>query len=280
MASLGDQLPTFLVIGAQKAGTSWLYHMLCQHPEVAVCHPKEVCYFNKVYNHRKGLEWYRRHFPVHPGVKAIGDFTPNYLWTTKDPKEIAESERTTDVPRFVHDALPDAKLIVSLRDPVKRAISAYYHLIRHGEISPSQSILEFLDRFGIVTMGYYDLHLDRWMQYFNWDQFLILIYEEDIQARKRGTLARVCRHIGVNESFIPGGLEDRFNVQGSHFEMRIARLSPLARGALRRFLPDRVKRAAIWDIPMRDEEIHVLRSRFASHTARLSEILGRELPWS
>ena len=80
--------PTFLVIGAQKCGTTWLAEMVSQHPEVAVGKVKELSFFNKIPNYRKGLKWYEDQFNVTGSTKAIGEFTPNYFWTSNDEKEI------------------------------------------------------------------------------------------------------------------------------------------------------------------------------------------------
>ena len=177
--------PTFLVIGAQKSGTSWLAQMISQHPEVSVAPKKEVNFFNKVSNYQKGLEWYKSQFPISPTTKAVGEFTPNYLWTSQDEKEIKESQRTRNIPKLVHDAYPNIQLIVCLRNPTDRATSAYYHHIRKGRVSPKQSIVDVAEHYGIKSMGNYDIHLGNWMSYYPPDNFRFLIYEEDFQDEKK-----------------------------------------------------------------------------------------------
>jgi hypothetical protein len=171
--------PTFLVIGAQKCGTSWMLGMMRQHPDVLVAPRKEIHFFDKAENYRKGIDWYRSHFPEVAGKVAAGEFTPNYFWTSDDPREIEESGCTENIPALVAKHYPDIRLVVSLRDPVDRAVSAYYHHLRAGRVSPKESILAAKDRFGIVSMGFYEVHLRRWREHFPADQLLVLLYEED-----------------------------------------------------------------------------------------------------
>ena len=134
---------TFLVIGAQKSGTTWLFQMMRQHPEVAVAHPKEVDFFNRRANYEKGIDWYYTHFSTRSEHRAVGEVAPNCLWTEVDRAEVPEVSLMPNAPALVHGHFPDLKLIVSLRDPVRRAISAYLHQIRAGRISPSSQITDW-----------------------------------------------------------------------------------------------------------------------------------------
>ena len=145
--------PTFLVIGAQKCGTTWLGKMLCQHPQVCGPAKKELHFFNKPENYQKGLKWYIRQFSTVPCAKATGEFTPNYFWTYDGNKTMCDQNILEDIPKLVHDFNPDMKLILLIRNPVNRAISAYYHHIRKGRISPHEKILDVKDIYGIQSMG-------------------------------------------------------------------------------------------------------------------------------
>lgn len=272
--------PTFLVIGAQKCGTTWLARMVSQHPEVSVASKKELHFFNNVYNYQKGLEWYRCQFLISSSTKAVGEFTPNYFWTGQDEKEITGSGRIANIPKLVHEAYPNIQLIVCLRNPVDRAISAYYHQIRSRRVTPKQSILEVAERFGIKTMGYYDIHLSNWMSYYPPDNFLILIYEEDFEdERKRTTLERVLQFIDVDVMFDPTGIFSRYNVQSSHFEMRIRHYPYIVKMGLRRILPESVKMSRIWEIIVREKEKQTLMEIFEPHNKNLEKMIGRKLPW-
>jgi hypothetical protein len=105
------RLPDVVIVGAMKAGTTSLFAYLCQHAEVHGSIKKEVHYFDR--NFRRGELWYRRHFPVRPGGVVL-EGTPDYMFH----RSSFERLRST---------LPDAKIIVLLRNPVTRAYSHYHH---------------------------------------------------------------------------------------------------------------------------------------------------------
>ena len=106
-------LPDFLVIGVQKAGTSSLFGALCRHPEIQEPARKEVHFFDREWP--QGVDWYREQFtgPV------TGEATPYYVF---HPLAL---ERMQAV-------VPDARLVLLLRDPVQRAVSHYWHEVRLG----------------------------------------------------------------------------------------------------------------------------------------------------
>lgn len=113
----GRALPQFLVIGAQKAGTTSLHELLKQHPGVFLPACKEVHYFSQYAD--RPVSWYASHYRgARPG-RRCGDITPYYLFHPWAPGRI-------------HRLLPRVRLIVLLRDPVERAISHYFHALRHG----------------------------------------------------------------------------------------------------------------------------------------------------
>jgi hypothetical protein len=279
-SSGGQAKPTFLLIGAQKCGTTWLSRMLLQHPQIAVPAKKELHFFNKSFNFARGINWYEKQFVVTEKTRAIGEFTPNYFWTSTDEQEIAESNRTRDIPGLVYGLYPDLQLIVSLRNPVNRAISAYFHHIRAGRISPPTRILDVKDRFGIETMGYYDIHLSRWLQYFDRKRVLILFCETDLSDQnKPATLRQIFDHIGVARSFQPKGIFEHYNVRDTPFELRIRRLPNRIRSLLERTLPRAAQQSSFWRIRVSDDEKDALKEIFAPHNERLFQLLNRESVW-
>jgi len=113
-----DILPTFLFIGAEKAGTTWFYARLKEHPDIFVPETKELHFFNK-YNsnlekmdrfEKLGLNYYQRFFQRYAGEKAIGEVCPMYLCDPCAPVRIRQT-------------LPQVKLIACLRNPADRAYS-------------------------------------------------------------------------------------------------------------------------------------------------------------
>lgn len=110
LAPIG-RLPDVVIVGAMKGGTTSLFAYLCQHPEVHGSIIKEVHYFNR--NFRRGESWYRRHFTRRPGGVVL-EGTPDYMF------------HTTSFERL-QMALPNARIVVVLRNPVTRAYSHYHH---------------------------------------------------------------------------------------------------------------------------------------------------------
>lgn len=121
-------LPDFLIIGAQRAGTTSLYRYLAQHPAVGpVVLTKGAHYFDTGYG--QGIDWYRTHFPTRWQAAAIerrtgvpmqtGEGSPYYLFHPLVPARVARD-------------LPDIKLIALLRDPVERAYSQFQHETARG----------------------------------------------------------------------------------------------------------------------------------------------------
>lgn len=272
--------PTFLCLGIQKAGTSWLYRMVSQHPQVHTSDPKELHFFNRDYNYEKGSQWYLDHFKAKLGTQASGEFTPDYLWIRDEHREVPGFESTPDVPRRVVDMLPNLQLIVILRNPVARAISSYYHHIGAARLSPNRRIGAIGDQWGIRSMGHYAAHLERWFMHFPRERFLILIYEEDLaQENQPKTLARVFEHVGVDRSFTPANRSVRYNRRRSHFDYRLARLPGRLQAMARRNVPEFVTRLPIWNIPIEDNEISELREYYLPHNKRLEELIGRTIPW-
>lgn len=273
-------LPTFLTIGAQKCGTTWLSKMLVQHPEVMIPAEKELHFFDKTARYARGLEWYCEQFSSDQPVVARGELTPNYFWTLGDDEKPEFGQDAQLIPQLVADALPDVQLILMLRDPVARAISAFYHHIRHGPVSPDDSILDVSDRLGIESMGRYDVHLARWLEHFPKHRILVLIYEDDLtDAAKPETLRRVFRHIGVSEDFEPEHLYTRYNGTGLHFRMRVAN-SPfaiLSRERIVRHLPGWLTGMERWKVRVTHHEITELQRRFEPHVLRLETLLGRRM---
>lgn len=120
-------MPDFIIIGAQKGGTSSLYRYLTQHPQILTAVEKEIRFFD--YKFHKGLTWYRAHFPLklwawykqrrQAGPILTGEASPNYLFDPRAARRLAA-------------VLPNAKLIVMLRNPVDRAYSSYQMGVRRG----------------------------------------------------------------------------------------------------------------------------------------------------
>ena len=169
-------LPEFLGLGTQKGGTTTLHRLLEQHPDVYLPACKEVHFFDLTYDAGEG--WYRNHFADAKPHQTCGEITPFYLFHP-------------DVPGRIYQHIPNARLIVLLRDPVERAISQVFHAQRLGfeplpideALAAEQSRLATGDPYSFQKHSYlsrsrYLEQLDRYEALFPREQLLILRSED------------------------------------------------------------------------------------------------------
>ncbi len=274
------RLPNFLIIGAQKCGTTWLSAMLRQHPDVYMP-AREVHFFDKDRNYKKGIDWYASHFAGAGNRRGVGEKTPDYFWADGRGGE----GHMPDVHRLIHRHLPDAKLIVTLKNPVDRAVSAVKHLIRTRRISPLHRMDDLLagkrsgllEGFGIFEVGRFFTLLTAYLEFFMRDQILVLFFEEDIVQRPHEGLKKVCAFLEIDDSFRFSGSTQRVNRFNSCKLHLIARyyfpvLSPLT-SVLGRLLPES-------DYPPSESVLRHLYGFYNEENRRLFDLLGRECPES
>ena len=197
--STGRRLPTFLLIGAMKAGTTSLYHYLSAHPQVATTQYKAPEFFVEESNWHRGIDWYRRQFPpTGPDVLAIGEASNAY---TKYP-------RYQGVPERIAAHLPDVRLVYIVREPIARIRSHYQTRVAEGsEKAPfSDAVFE-----NPIYLDYsrYALQIERYLLYFPRDQLLV-ITSEDLRASRETTMRKVYEFIGVDPKYAPADLDRDF----------------------------------------------------------------------
>lgn len=183
--SINRLKPSFLIIGAQKAGTSSLFNYLGQHPDITLPSNKELHFFDLQYD--KGIEWYENLFPeaINYENQITGEASPYYLFHPL-------------VPEYVRYHYPGIKLIILLRDPVDRAYS-HFHMERKRNTEPEPSFTlaiemenirisgeeqKILNReilsgtkfqhWSYMKRGLYGQQLQRWLGFFPREQFLII----------------------------------------------------------------------------------------------------------
>jgi hypothetical protein len=275
-----EPLPDFVVIGVQKSGTTWLTHLLRQHPEVYMP-DREIHFFDKVHNYRKGEEWYRRHFSDATARQTIGEKTPDYIWANGDGVE----GHHPDVHKNLHTHLPEAKLIVLLRNPVDRAISAVKHIIRSGRVSPRHSLDDLLvgdkhdlvSGHGVLEYGYYSKHLGAYLDLFSRSQILLLFFEEDVVEAPREGFEKALRFLDLPRSEEVEGIQEKVNADKmSLLEMYVKYHVPRLVGVVRRLRP-----LFPWKMsPPSEKTITWLYDHYADHNRQLAELLDRPLPES
>lgn len=180
-------LPDFLGIGAQKAGTTWLYANLRCHPDIFLPDKKELHYFDRRFH--RSLRSYARYFEAGAG-KVKGEITPSYAALA--PSRI----------RYIRSIMPETKLIFMMRNPIDRAWSqALMNLVvRDKQAFDAVSDQAFLDHFRherSIIRGDYNRILDHWLAVFPKEQMLVGFFE-DISERPTEILTQVFDHIGVS----------------------------------------------------------------------------------
>lgn len=115
-------LPEFIIIGAQKAGTTSLYNYLIEHPSIFPAFKKEVLYFDV--NYRKGIHWYKSFFPTTIFKFLISKYSNRRFITGEaSPYYILYPHAA----KRIHSTLPKVKIIILLRNPINRSFSQYFH---------------------------------------------------------------------------------------------------------------------------------------------------------
>jgi hypothetical protein len=245
-------LPNFLIIGAQKAGTTALYAYLRWHPAIGGPFWKEVSFFDRHW--ARGEAWYRGQFPLRRHGRLAGEASPSYVFHPLAPDRVAS-------------LVPDVKLIVLLREPGERAYSHYQH-----EVALGREPLSFEDALGAederlrgeverlsadpkafsfawwnhtyASRGLYADQLELWFELFPREQVLALTTDE-LGARPAETYATVLSFLGAS----PHALDSYPRVFDRDYP------------------------------PMREETRTALTARFAEPNRRLEELLGRPLGW-
>lgn len=277
--------PTFIGLGAQKCASTWVHHVLNDHPEAMVSTPKELDYFSYYYG--RGYYWYEQHFEAATrGEKAIGENSPSYL-----PHPLA--------PERAALYAPDLKIIVALRDPIERAYSNHLHMVMLGYLKGPDLSFEYgLEHNPMyVEQSRYAKHLRNWMNHFSREAFHIVL-QEDVRNDGVGEALRLYRHLDIASATTPPSATGRFNesrTQSTSLVRKgLRKFSRVARGLGVGSLIDHVnahpaikslKRRGTQDLreivpPMKDDTRARLTDILMPEIEEMRKILGREnLPW-
>jgi len=181
----------FLGIGAQKAGTTWIYQHLSEHPDIRFPAGKEIHFWDCCRSN--GIEWWMGLFADDHQSRKQGEITPAYA--TLDEATIRE----------ISSLLPDLRIFYSLRNPIARAWSSALMALERAEMTIDEaSHLWFLDHFksaGSRRRGDYLSCIRRWQSVFADEQFLTIMFD-DIIRDPVGVLALLCRHLGVDANWV------------------------------------------------------------------------------
>lgn len=268
-------LPSVIIIGAAKTGTTSLHHYLGQHPEIAMSEKKELRFFSHEHVWSRGVPWYESQFA---GVaKVHGETSPAY----------SQYPRFPDVPRRIHDLVPDVKLIYLVRDPIERLVSHYTFSVAKGRERGTLDDAVRSPSSRYVDISRYYTQVSRYLPYFDRSRILI-VSSEDLETRRVDTLREVFRFLGVDDTFSSPSFSDRLNEAGEH-RLRTAtglRLEQLNRLPFVELIPRRWRIAAGRLIyrpfstkatkpRLSDDLRHVLTGRLRDDVNRFREWTGR-----
>lgn len=294
---MAPRLPDFLIVGAQKSGTTWLQSALRKHPRIFL--PKEeIPFFEDPDYAQSSLGELANRFSKVDSILTTGIKRPTYL------------ARPECAPRIARD-IPQAKIIILLRSPVERAISATHHLMRMSVIGvgdPDALLNDLLDRhaqdpdpYGILHFGRYADHVEQYAELFGPNRLLTLLHS-DIAECPQTVLHKTCIFLGVTEirpphlnDVVNPGVYDRsklasmnwINRKRFQIDPRTGRLSErtpgfrrLTFGALQRLvlaLPEAGQKRARIEPATKQR----LLDFYSKDIEKLSRLIGRDLSgWS
>ena len=287
-------LPNFLILGAQKSGTTSLYYYLGQHPEVYMSPVKEPHFFDHGGERQsyagpsripgpavRSLEEYEGLFDGVRGEKAVGEASPTYLYLP------GASER-------IKSHVPEAKLVAILRDPTERAYSAYQHAVRNGR-EPLQSFAAALAEeeervregwhpiYHYRSRGFYHAQLSRYVELFGREQLRVYLHE-DLRSDPFGMIRDIFRFLGVDETFTPD-TSTRYNLSGvprsravGALVKRLGGLTPVVKRVVPFKARQRIKRGVFVKAPPLEPAVRRgLVEAYREDVLRLGDLLGRNL---
>lgn len=261
--------PTFIIAGAMRCATSALNSYLREHPEVEVASTKEVHFFDE--NFHLGLGWYSRQFPDVDQAVAVGEATPNYMFSSEAMSRIAE-------------VLPGVQIVIMLRNPIDRAYSHYWHDRTRGKIgAPFDTVVErecsgaqtdtaYIDR------GRYREQLDRVFQLFPREAIHVSTFEEFVRDPD-SVYAGVCRFIGVSEEYRPATFGTRVNAYTEFRSLTVRTLGKRLPERARQVVGRLNQKGGRVEYPPMEPETRIhLRQVFAEANQGLPELAGIDPP--
>jgi hypothetical protein len=261
----------FVIIGATKSATTWLQRSLQADPAVFMPNP-ELHYFSREYH--RGDAWYLSNFTKEETHKVLGEKSNSYL-------DCPEA-----VPRL-YRALPHAKLVAQLRNPIDRAYSNYCMLYRRGEVT--RDINRYLNPCGaknhqLLIGGMYNRHLQTYLELYPGNQLLVLLYE-DLRSDALQQLNRVRHFVGLNMSM------SSLPIKGKVKDRTTPTLSPILRRSIRGLKPvlaplrdthsfRTIRKLFTHEITypsLSEELLQRLIEYYSPETRSLGKLLGRDL---
>ncbi len=296
---MGDaDKPNFFIVGAPRSGTTAMYEQLRQHPEIFMPHRKEPHFFGSDLTRRASAldePGYRRLFAAGRGAKRRGEASVWYLYSERAPHEI-------------YDYVPEARIIIMLRNPVDMIHSLYTHWLFTGNenlddfeaalaAEPERACGERLPPNAIRPEGLryrhiarYSPHVERYLDVFGRDAVHVIVYD-DFRDDSSATYRHVLEFLKVDPTFAPRAAVVNPSREARSARLRSVTASPRFRRLMAR-LPGPIghsvrqglKRANVrreGRAPMDPNLRRQLMAELAPEIERIGTLLGRDLSvWS
>lgn len=271
MKNSTPRLPSFIVVGPPRTGTSWLQEVLNGYTTLP--REKETQFF--VWNYDLGIDWYAAHFKNAPSDRPIGEVAPTYFNSPEARSRIAEY-------------IPNCRIICVLREPVERIYSHYKMWRAIGLVKAPFEYVAFNHK-QILDYNRYSFHVRAWQEQFGHDNVLVQVYE-DLKADPDQYLRRISDFIGIGPIDASSLLSKRVRaITVTPKSPRLARRGRLLKDRLIRMqqfgLLDALQ--PVWNYcsgrgekygPLDPELKRQLRLNWRAEVEECEKLLNRELP--
>ena len=281
--------PNFFIVGTPRAGTTSLWTYLNEIPGIYMSTVKEPNYFN------------RNYFPIDPKkIRLIRD-KKKYLELFKgaiNEKVVGEASvrylEDPDVPKLIHEVSPNARILISLRDPVERTYSHYLMSIRDGILHlPFHEIVEKIKTNEITLFNRYLIecnnveNIKRYIDFFGKQNVRIIIFEEFIKESEK-YVKEIVEFLGLNTENITISKEvfNEFAAPRGKLSVKILeshKLDHLGKLFLskstRNFIKKKILTKKTAKPKLNEEDRSFLQKYYREDVIELEKLLGRKLPW-
>ncbi|NJL83219.1 MAG: sulfotransferase domain-containing protein [Chloroflexaceae bacterium] len=199
----------FVLVGPMKTGTSWIYEYFKFHKQVCVpLNVKETFFFDVKYS--RGFEWYFSHFNSQ-GDQIVGEVAPTYFHSPLAPERI-------------YDLNPNCQIVITLREPLDRLVSLYFHFLQRGIINKSDSFKDlFRQHSEFLESSFYYRNSLMWLNLFGQDRVKILLYENFKNSQFK-FMENLSSYLGLNVIDIPPHLNHKVNDSKVPIDRNLAKL--------------------------------------------------------
>lgn len=241
------RLPDWLVIGAQKSGTTSLFLLLSKNPQLFLPSQKELQFFSSDELYIRGLEWYsQQHFSDCPSNILAGEVSPQYMYSSREASRI-------------HSDMPNVKLIAILREPIDRAYSQYLMAVRRGQEARSLTeafnasyLINEKDKESPESVRYfqfsdYESVLSSYLEFFGREKILVL-FQEDLASDPEAVLMRISKFLDIDYKK-PDNLHVRVHRSGKirfKFIDKLVKTNSLLHSTLRTLIPRRFRSTLVF----------------------------------